>query len=173
MVSSLSVGRLGRLIGARILSTAGMLCVSGALLGLSFLGAGASYAEIVLPLVILGMGGGLFLPPNNSAALNNVPPERLSVANGFMSTARTFGQAIGAALAATFLVEALGRAGSGAVLASPAGAPLAGHQVESFLAAQQFALRLAATLGLLGAVISLLRGPEGPVTPPATRPIRG
>src|SRR5262245_54771254 len=160
--SSLAVGRLGDRFGARTLSTAGILCVSAAVFGLSFLGPRPSYAEIVLPLVVLGMGGGLFHPPNNSATLNNVPPEHLSVANGFLSTARNFGQAIGASLAATLLAQGLGPK-SGEALAGPVGAQLSGPHLEAFLAAQDFAFRLAATLGLIGAVISLLRGAEVPV----------
>jgi hypothetical protein len=122
----------------------------------------------VWPLVVLGMGGGLFHPPNNSATLNNVPSEHLSVANGFLSTARNFGQAIGAALAATLLAQGLGPAGSGEAFAGPVGAPLRGQHLEAFLAAQQFAFRLAAALGLIGAVISVLRGAEVPVAPPAS-----
>jgi EmrB/QacA subfamily drug resistance transporter len=161
-ITSLSVGRLAAGLGARTLSTAGMLCVSGALLGLSFLGPGASYAEIVWPLALLGLGGGLFHPPNNSATLNNVPSEHLGVANGFLSTARNFGQAMGAALAATFLAEGLGAAGSGEALAGPVGARLDGEHLDAFLTAQQFAFRLAAGLGLAGAVISVLRGAEVP-----------
>jgi predicted MFS family arabinose efflux permease len=88
-VSSLAVGRLAGRLRARTLSTAGMLCISGGLLGLSFLGPRASYAEILWPLLILGLGGGLFHPPNNSATLNIVPAEHLSVANGFLSTPET------------------------------------------------------------------------------------
>jgi EmrB/QacA subfamily drug resistance transporter len=168
--SGVAVSSLGGRLAARTLSTAGMLCVSGALLGLSFLGPGASYAETVWPLVVLGVGGGLFHPPNNTATLSNVPPEHLSVANGFFSTARNFGQAIGAALAATLLARGLGPAGSGEALAGPVGAQLGGHHLEAFLAAQQFAFRLAAALGLVGAVISVLRGAEVPVAPLASQP---
>jgi EmrB/QacA subfamily drug resistance transporter len=155
--SSLAVGRLGGRLGARTLSTAGMLCVSGALLWLSFLGPGASYAEIVWPLVVLGVGGGLFHPPSNSVTLSNVPSEHLSVANGFLSTSRKFGQSLGAALAATLLAQGLGPVGSGEALAGPVGAQLGGHHLEAFLAAQQFAFGLAAALGLVGAVISVRR----------------
>jgi len=115
------------------------------------------------------MGGWLFHPPNNSATLNNVPSEHLSVANGFLSTARNFGQAIGAALAATLLAQGLGPTGSGEALAGPVGTQLRGPHLEAFLAAQQFAFRLAAALGLIGAVISLLRGAEIPVAPPASK----
>src|SRR5262245_29587209 len=160
--SSLAVGRLGDRFGARTLSTAGILRVSAAVVGLSFLGSRPSYAEIVLPLVVLGLGGGLFHPPNNSATLNNVPPEHLSVANGFLSMARNFGQAIGASLAATLLAQGLGPK-SGEALAGPVGVQLSGPHLEAFLAAQHFAFRLAAALGLIGAAISLLRGAEVPV----------
>jgi EmrB/QacA subfamily drug resistance transporter len=165
--SSLAVGRLGGRLGARTLSTAGMLCVSGALLGLSFLGPRASYAEVLWPLAVLGTASGLFHPPNNCATFSTVAPEHLSVANGFFSTARNFGQALGAALAATLLARGLGPAGSGEALAGPAGAPLGGRHLEAFLAAQQFAFRLAAALGLVGALISVLRGAEVPLAPPA------
>src|SRR5262245_12559681 len=167
--SSLAVSRLGGRLGARIVSTAGMLCVSGALLALSFVGPSASLAAIVCPLVVLGMGGGLFHPPNNSATLNNVPPAHLSVANGFLSTARNFGQAIGAALAATLLAQGLGSAGSGEALAEPVGAKLGGHHLQAFVTAQQFAFRLAAALGLVGALISVLRGAEVPGASLASR----
>jgi EmrB/QacA subfamily drug resistance transporter len=167
--TSLAVGRLGGRLGVRTLSSVGMLCVSGALLGLSFLGTGASYAQIIWPLAMLGVGSGMFHPPNNSATLSTVPPEHRSVANGFLSTARNFGQAIGAALAAALLARGLGPAGSGEALAGPVGARLGGHHLEAFLAAQHFAFRLAAALGLVGAVIAALRGAEVPLAPPASR----
>jgi hypothetical protein len=146
-----------------------MLCVSGTLLGLSFLGPRASYAEIVWPLVVLGTASGLFHLANDCATFSTVPPEHLSVANGFFSTARNFGQALGATLAATLLVRGLGPAGSGEALAGPVGAQLSGHHLESFLAAQHFVFRLAAALGLVGALISVLRGAEVPLAPPASQ----
>lgn len=156
--ASLTVGHLGGRFSARTLSTLGMLCVSGAVLGLSFLGPDASLAQIVWPLIVLGLGGGLFHPPNNSATLESVPQEHLSVANGFLSTARNFGQAIGAALAATLLARALGAAGAEGALGGAVGARLAGAHLDAFVEAQRFAFQLAALLGLVGAAISALRG---------------
>ncbi|MCP9837547.1 MFS transporter [Cyanobium sp. N.Huapi 1H5] len=160
--TSLTVSSLGDRAGARTLSTAGMLCVSAGLVGLSWLGPDAADASIIGPLVLLGMGGGLFHPPNNSATLNTVPAQHLSVANGFLSTARNFGQAIGTALAASLLAHGLGVAGADAALAGEVGARLVGSQLEAFLGAQQFAFRLAAALGLVGALISVTRGAEAP-----------
>lgn len=170
--TSLTVSSQGDRIGARTLSTAGMLCISAGLVGLSWLGPDASTASIVWPLVLLGMGGGLFHPPNNSATLNTVPAEHLSVANGFLSMARNFGQAIGAALAASLLASGLGAAGAEAALAGEVGARLGGSQLEAFLGAQQLAFRLAAALGLVGAAVSVGRGAEVPVVTHVTeRPI--
>ncbi len=88
--TSLTVSTLGDRVGARTLSTAGMLCISAGLVGLSWLGPDAAVASIIGPLVLLGMGGGLFHPPNNSATLNTVPTQHLSVANGFLSTSHPF-----------------------------------------------------------------------------------
>ncbi len=160
--TSLTVSSLGDRVGARTLSTAGMLCVSAGLVGLSWLGPDAAVVSIIWPLVLLGMGGGLFHPPNNSATLNTVPAQHLSVANGFLSMARNFGQAIGAALAASLLAHGLGAAGADAALAGEVGAQLGGAELEAFLGAQQLAFRLAAALGLVGALISVSRGAEAP-----------
>ncbi|MEA5443465.1 MFS transporter [Cyanobium gracile] len=160
--TSLTVSSLGDRAGARTLSTAGMLCISAGLVGLSWLGPDAAVASIIGPLVLLGMGGGLFHPPNNSATLNTVPPQPLSVANGFLSTARNFGQAIGTALAASLLAHGQGAAGADAALAGEVGARLGGTELEAFLGAQQLAFRLAAALGLVGALISVSRGAEAP-----------
>lgn len=164
--TSLTVSSLGDRVGARTLSTGGMLSISTGLVGLSWLGPGASTAAIVWPLVLLGMGGGLFHPPNNSATLNTIPAEHLSVANGFLSMARNFGQAIGAALAATLLADGLGAAGADGALAGAVGARLSGQPLDAFLGAQQLAYRLAAAMGLVGAVVSVLRGAELPGSAP-------
>ena len=160
--TSLTVSSLGERAGARTLSTAGLLCVAAGLAGLARLGPEASNAAIIGPLVLLGMGGGLFNPPNNSATLNPVPPQHLSVANGFLSMARNFGQAIGTALASSLLASGLGAVGADAALAGEVGARLAGAQLDAFLGAQQLAFRLAAALAVVGALVSLARGAERP-----------
>jgi len=156
--TSLMVGRIGGRVEARLLSTAGMLCVSGALLGLSFTGPQAPYFLIVGCLILLGVGGGLFHPPNNSSTLGHLPPKNLGVGNGFLATSRNFGQAIGAAIAATLLAKGLGDIGAQEALSGPTGTRLDGPHLKTFLNSQSFAFRLAASMGLIGAVISWLRG---------------
>jgi MFS family permease len=163
-VSSQLVGQMAGRFSARVVSTAGLICTSIGVLGMSLLGPTASYRYMVGTLILAGLGGGLFHPPNNSSVLGAVPPEDLGGANGFFTTARNFGQAIGAALAATILGHGLGPAGAVEALAWTPNAMAGGPSLDAYVHAQAFAFRVGAALGLVGAVISALRGSE---TPPA------
>jgi len=121
-VSGQLVGQMAGRFSARIVSTAGLICTSIGVLGMSLLGTKASYPYMVGVLILAGVGGGLFHPPNNSSVLGGVPPQDLGGANGFFTTARNFGQAIGAALAAAILGHGLGPSGAAEVLALVPGA---------------------------------------------------
>lgn len=121
-VTLLPAGRLADIWGRRRIVVIGM----GVLVVTSVLCALAPTVETLIAFRVLqGVGGGLFHPPNNSATLNTVPAQHLSVANGFLSMARNFGQAIGAALAASLLAHGLGAAGRGRA-GGPSGGPAAG-----------------------------------------------
>ncbi|MFT3883236.1 MAG: MFS transporter [Gemmatales bacterium] len=106
-ITSQLVGKWSNRLSARLVSTLGILCVTGAVFGMSLLDQHSSYALVMGLLALAGVGGGLFHPPNNVAVLSGVPAKDLGAANGFFTTARSFGQAIGAALAATLLDQGL------------------------------------------------------------------
>ena len=159
-VSSQLVGRMAGRFSARIVSTAGLVCTSTGVLGMSFLGPNASYPGMVGLLVLAGLGGGLFHPPNNSAVLSAVPPQDLGAANGFFTTSRNFGQAIGAALAAAILGQGLGPSGAAEMMARARDVLAVAPSFDAYVQAQAFAFRVGASLGLVGAVISALRGGE-------------
>ncbi len=82
------------------------LCALGAGLmaaGLGFLAllpAGASTHAIVVGMFVAGAGFGLFQTPNNRAMLGAAPLTRSGAAGGMQSTARLFGQSLGAAIVA-------------------------------------------------------------------------
>jgi EmrB/QacA subfamily drug resistance transporter len=162
--SSQMIGHVGKQWSARLVSTAGLVCTCTAVLGLSLLRPTASLANILIPVTLVGIGGGLFHTLNNISVLSGVPHEHLSAANGFFTMSRNFGQAFGVALAAAILGHRLG---------SPVAAPLAGGFdadvgspfVNAYVQSQALAFQVAAVIGLLGAVISALRGDE-----PASKP---
>ena len=77
-VSSQLVGQMAGRFSARIVSTAGLICTSIGVLGMSLLGPMPSYPYMVGVLILAGARGGLFHPPNNSSVLGAVPPQDLA-----------------------------------------------------------------------------------------------
>jgi EmrB/QacA subfamily drug resistance transporter len=73
----------------------------------------ASILRFALSVAPVGLGMGFFNSANNSAVLGAVPRERLGLASGLLSLARTLGQSTGVPVAASLLVVfALGHAGN-------------------------------------------------------------
>ena len=153
-VSSQLVGHMAGRFSARIVSTAGLICTSTGVVGMSLLGPKAAYAYMAGLLILAGVGGRLFHSPNNTSVLSGVPSQDLGGANGFFTTARNFGQAIGAALAAAILGQGFGPSGAAEVLARAPDAVAGSPFLDVYVRAQTLAFRVGAALGLVGAVIS-------------------
>jgi len=100
VVSPLS-GRLSDRLGTLFLCASGLILVSAGLFLLSSLGANASIGDVVLYLLVLGVGMGLFVSPNTSAIMGSVPSERLGTASAMVGTLRQVGMSIGLAIAGT------------------------------------------------------------------------
>ena len=102
-------GALGGRIGSRPLVVSGLLLLSAGTVAAAFaMGVGASYAELVAPLVAIGFGIALVLPNVASAALGSALPEHIGKASGANSTFRQLGGVFGIAVA----VLVFDRAGS-------------------------------------------------------------
>ncbi|RKP47165.1 DHA2 family efflux MFS transporter permease subunit [Pararobbsia silviterrae] len=96
-------GKLATRISGTLLSSVGVMVMSVGLGAIAFLPARISVGTLLWPIGLCGIGYGLFLPPNNSEILSNVPKTLSSVGSGVLSTAKTIGQSLGTALvAATF-----------------------------------------------------------------------
>jgi DHA2 family multidrug resistance protein-like MFS transporter len=85
------------------------------------------------------VGYGLFLPPNNKEMFANVSANRTVTASGVLSTARTAGQSIGAALVAMVIALLNGLTG------------LAGAQFAVFV------FGLACAIAAISSIASTLR----------------
>ena len=88
-------GRLAERLGARPLTVAGM-AISAAMMG-ALVVAHGSLAIIMVELVVLGIGLGLFTPPNNAAIMGAVPRNQAGVASGVLNMTRGMGTAMGLA----------------------------------------------------------------------------
>jgi EmrB/QacA subfamily drug resistance transporter len=81
--------------GPRIMTTSGMLLSGLACFALMFLGQSAHMAVLVGLLICLGIGMGLFTPPNNSAIMGAAPKEKLGIAGGVLNMMRSLGLIFG------------------------------------------------------------------------------
>lgn len=156
-------GSLSDKYGPRALTTIAQAILIVALLLLATVTVDTSVAGIVLRLVLVGCGAGLFGSPNTSAIMNSAPPRNLGTASASSTTARQVGQAIGVAVAgAIFAAHASSSSttsGDGTSGIAPAGAT-AGLQAAMWTAA-----------GVVGAamLISWARPGHKDHTPPPGR----
>jgi EmrB/QacA subfamily drug resistance transporter len=143
-------GTLADKFGPRWVSVVGLVLMCLSALLLSALGHDVPIWRFALSVAPLGLGMGCFSSANNSAVLNSVQRERLGVASGLLSLARTLGQSTGVPVAAALLgVFALGHAGvveHDVLLTLPA---------QSLVRGTQAAFQAAAAAAALGAGIAL------------------
>jgi EmrB/QacA subfamily drug resistance transporter len=78
-------GYLSDRYGSRGLATAGMSVTSLALFWFGLFPFG-SYSALVFPMVLAGIGGGMFIAPNIASIMNATPAARRGVASGMSST---------------------------------------------------------------------------------------
>lgn len=88
-------GHVSDRLGSRIMTTGGMLVSAVACASLLFLGESAHMLVLLGGLVLLGVGMGLFTPPNNSAIMGSAPPDKLGVAGGVLNMMRSLGLIFG------------------------------------------------------------------------------
>ncbi len=93
-----TAGRLSDRVGARALTTLGMVLTTAGFVVLSGLGVTPSPWHLFAGLGLIGAGQGLFSVPNASALLSLVPREQLGIASGLQGTTRNLGFTSGAAL---------------------------------------------------------------------------
>jgi EmrB/QacA subfamily drug resistance transporter len=145
-------GRLSDKLEARLVASGGMVLILLGILSFVFLSDGTSLVQIVVTLVVLGIGYGLFVPTNMNAIMGAVTPKYYAVASSVTGTMRTIGQTLsmGIALVVTAVVI-------GSVV-------LTGEYHPGFLTSTRIAFSVAAVLCLAGVLASLARGQKK--TPP-------
>ncbi|MCX9087157.1 MAG: MFS transporter [Candidatus Methanoperedens sp.] len=97
VVSPLS-GWLSDRTNSYVLSSLGIGIAAVSILSMGYLTLDSSFTDVALRLSFLGLGMGLFQPPNNSIIMGSLPKEQLGIAAGVMGTMRNMGMVIGIAV---------------------------------------------------------------------------
>jgi MFS family permease len=142
-------GRLADRLGARSLTVGGVATVAG---GLAALGAlRPSTPVFLLLLAVVGIGLGMFTPPNNAAIMSSVPQGQSGLASGVLNMTRGMGTAFGLAFTGLVFDVAGGRS------SAPSSAAHAFSVTALFLSA----------VAVIAGIIAALRkgSPVRPTTP--------
>jgi MFS family permease len=153
-------GLLADRIGARIPATAGLFLQAAALVWFVMkLSPTTSYGSLVVGLVLVGLGAGLFYSPNTSAAMNGAPRHRLGIASATLATLRQTGMVTSFALA---LAVAAGSLPRDAMMQMFVGTnvTLGSQAMQSFVGGIRSAFLVSLVLCVLAAGFSLVRGRE-------------
>lgn len=151
-------GYLSDKYGARGFTTAGLSVSTIGLIGLSLIPANVSYGELVLFMILVGAGGGMFVAPNMSSIMTSAPVTRRGVASGMSATLVTTGSLL--SLSISFAVLATGipvnlLQAIFAGLPLPSGAPSVG---PLFIGPMHTIFLVMAAMSLVAIVPSALRG---------------
>ncbi len=147
-------------IGARVPATIGLVVQTAALVWFIFtLTPQTSYASIVIGLVLVGLGGGLFWSPNTSAAMNGAPRERLGIASAALATLRQTGMVTSFALAMAVAAGSLPREAMMNLFVGT-NVALGSGPMSAFVIGMRHAFVVSAVLSIVAAGLSFVRGPE-------------
>jgi len=141
VVSPIS-GWLSDRTSSHVLSSIGIGIATLSIFLLGYLNDNSSFMDVALRLSLLGLGMGLFQPPNNSIIMGSLPKEQLGIAAGIMGTMRNIGMVIGVAV-------------SGAVFSNRY--VFYGNNENSFLSAFHDTLVVSAIICGVAVVVSLVR----------------
>ncbi len=129
-----------------LLTGLGMALVSGGLYSQTFLTAASTPLHCAAIQVVLGVGFGVFLAPNNNAILGSAPRAKSGVAGAIMALVRNLGMASGIAVS-----SAVYEAYRNAALARGAA------QLKAFHAGFDASMTMAACLALGGVALAFVR----------------
>jgi EmrB/QacA subfamily drug resistance transporter len=157
-------GSLADRFGSRWLASGGLTLACFGLVLVSQVGEQTSDWGIIWPLVLTGVGQGLFMTPNSRALMNAAPSSEQGQSSGMLATGRALGQSLSVALAGTIFAE-LGGTKAGRILIEAK----TGHLVVAggisdiqarFLTGFHAALLVCAGVAAAGIFTALARGSE-------------
>lgn len=154
MVSPIA-GRLSDKIEARIVASAGMTFTALGLFLLIFLKETTPIWHLIITLVILGIGFGLFSSPNTNAIMSSVDKKFYGVASGMNGTMRLLGQMLSMGIAMMIFAIVIGP-----VEITP-------EYYPQFVLSLQYAFTLFTAFCIVGIFASLVRGKKSSIAHPS------
>jgi MFS family permease len=138
----------------------GLLFISAVgLLGMIRIKATTTITELIIWMIVMGLGSGMFLSPNTNSIMSSVPAERRGIAAGVRIMLINAGNIISIGLALAILSSSISQEAMQALfIGTQVGSK--GIAVSEFISGLQIAFIVSFILSLVAAIISYLRGKE-------------
>jgi EmrB/QacA subfamily drug resistance transporter len=105
-VTSFAAGPLYERLGAKVVVSAGAVCLAAGSFLISLVGRDAGWSELVPGMVVTGLGVGLFYSSITTAAVTALDPSRSSLAGGIVYMFQVAGGSVGLGLTTTVFTTA-------------------------------------------------------------------
>ncbi|HWQ43105.1 MAG TPA: MFS transporter [Desulfosporosinus sp.] len=159
MIVSPFSGGLSDRYGARVLSSVGLLITAVGLGGLMMITATTSTIVLILWMLVMGFGSGMFFSPNTSAIMNSVPPDKRGIAAGVNTMMSNAGNVLSIALSMAIISSSISSDAMQALfLGTQVGSQ--GIAINEFVSGLRMAFTISFAFSLTAAVMSYLRGPK-------------
>ncbi len=139
-----AAGKYSDRVGSRWLMGGGMILLSVSLLIFSRLDETSTFWDLLPGLLVGGFGMAIVMTPTTAAAMGSVPIDKAGVGSAVLNSMRQVGGALGIAVMGAI------------VAASVTGVPGTPEAAEGFVTGYQHALRVAAAIALVGAILSVV-----------------
>lgn len=157
-------GYLSDRYGAKKFATGGLILSGFAFLIFSLLPLTTPYPIFVIPMVLAGAGGGMFIAPNIASIMNSVPVTRRGVASGISSMLFNVGFLLSIGISFAIMAQSMPQSVLEAVFAGEA-LKSGAINLALYAVAQSRIFLIMAVVSFIAAIPSWTRGPEtkGPV----------
>jgi EmrB/QacA subfamily drug resistance transporter len=152
-------GYLSDKYGSRTFATGGMVISAVAFAWFSLLPSGTPYSIFVIPMILTGAGGGLFVSPNIASIMNSVPVMRRGIASGMVSTLANSGMLLSLGIAFAIMASSVPLTTLQAIFA---GLPVPSGTINTslFIDAMHMIFLFMTGLSVVAAIASFMRGPK-------------
>jgi len=159
MIVSPFSGGLSDRYGARVLSSAGLLISAVGLGGLMMIKATTSTTELILWMLVMGFGSGMFFSPNTSSIMGSVPADKRGIAAGVNTMMNNAGTVLSIALSMAIISSSISPDAMQALfLGTQVGSN--GIAINEFVSGLRMAFTISFAFTLTAALMSYLRGPK-------------
>jgi EmrB/QacA subfamily drug resistance transporter len=157
MIMSPISGWLSDRYGSRQLSSIGLLISAIGLLGMMRIKAATTITELIIWMVVMGLGSGMFFSPNTNSIMSAVPIEKRGIAAGVRIMMFNAGSIISIGLALAILSSSISQEAIQALfVGTQVGSK--GIAISKFVSSLRIAFTVSFAFSLVAAFVSYLRG---------------